>query len=552
MMETIITPRIQQLEQRLANQIAAGEVIERPASVVKELLENSIDAGAHSIDIDISGGGKELIRIRDDGFGIHADDLTLAVARHATSKIKTFDDLSRMMSLGFRGEALASISSVSRFSIRSCTADVAQAWQVQVEGRDMKTIVTPCSHPQGTTVEVRDLFFNTPARRKFLRSDSTEFSYIEEVVRRIALSHFEVRLHLKHHDRTILHLPAVIDPDLRSQRVLKVFGKTFIDHALMIDFHWNGLRLWGWISPTEITRSQADRQYFYVNGRMVRDRLINHALREAYDDHLYPGRQPMYLLYLELDPVSVDVNVHPTKHEVRFHEGRLIHDFIVRCLREAFSQTPSTSLPELQHSVSHSIENENTESTSTLAELIIDHPSRVIHQYHGRYLVFEVEGGLQVLDSLLAKQTLLKQQLFLISQAPHLYRRPLLIPLTIRTQSGHSFEALQQICEHLKAYGFEFSCLSAHSIVLREAPGALREINYIALFETLFESREFGDKILNSSGVDLRFCDWMAKIAYPHANPDLSQKEMLSLVDAVETALSSKDKSRITQWVPVA
>lgn len=282
-------PRIQLLSPRLANQIAAGEVVERPASVAKELLENSLDAGSRRIDVEVEQGGIKLLRVRDDGRGIPADDLPLALARHATSKIRELEDLERVMSLGFRGEALASISSVARLTMTSRTADAGEAWQVETEGRDMQPRVQPAAHPVGTSVEVRDLFFNTPARRKFLRAEKTEFDHLQEVIKRLALARF-------------------------------------------------GLHLWGWVGLPTFSRSQPDLQYFYVNGRMVRDKLVAHAVRQAYRDVLYNGRHPTFVLFFEVDPAVVDVNVHPTKHEVRFRDSRMVHDFLYGTLHRALGE----------------------------------------------------------------------------------------------------------------------------------------------------------------------------------------------------------------------
>ncbi|MBA1275538.1 DNA mismatch repair endonuclease MutL [Stutzerimonas azotifigens] len=328
-------PRIQLLNPRLANQIAAGEVVERPASVIKELLENSLDSGARRIEMDVEQGGIKLLRVRDNGSGIPADDLPLALARHATSKIRDLEDLERVMSLGFRGEALASISSVSRLTLTSRTADAEQAWQVETEGRDMDARVQPAAHPVGTSVEVRDLFFNTPARRKFLRTEKTEFDHLQEVIKRLALARFDVAFHLRHNGKGILALHEAADDASRARRVGAVCGPAFLEQALPIEIERNGLRLWGWVGLPTFSRSQADLQYFYVNGRMVRDKLVAHAVRQAYRDVLFNGRHPTFVLFLDVDPAVVDVNVHPTKHEVRFRDSRMVHDFLYGTLHRA-------------------------------------------------------------------------------------------------------------------------------------------------------------------------------------------------------------------------
>ena len=324
--------QIKQLSPRLANQIAAGEVVERPSSVVKELIENSLDAGASRIDIDIEAGGIKLMRVRDNGTGIEQEDMPLALSRHATSKIIELDDLEKVATLGFRGEALASISSVSRLTMLSNTETQGAGWKAQTEGRDMAVAVSPAPHPQGTTVEVRDLFFNTPARRKFLRTEKTEFGHLEEVVKRQALSRFDVGFNVRHNGKAIHSLKPCNTQLEQERRVAAVCGPAFMQNALHIDTEALGLRLWGWVALPTFSRSQADLQYFFVNGRVVRDKLVTHAVRQAYSDVLFHGRHPAFVLYLELDPSVVDVNVHPTKYEVRFRDGRSVHDFLFRNL----------------------------------------------------------------------------------------------------------------------------------------------------------------------------------------------------------------------------
>lgn len=330
--------RILTLSPRLANQIAAGEVVERPASVVKELVENSLDAGASRIDVEIEQGGVKLMRIRDNGSGILRDDLAMALNRHATSKIHNLDELEAVASLGFRGEALASIASVSRLMLTSKPADQAEAWQVNTHGQDMNTEILPAAHTDGTTVEVRDLFFNTPARRKFMRTEKTEYNHLEEVVKRQALARFDVGFSLRHNNRTIHSLRPAKSQAEQERRVAQLLSPDFMNNALVIDAEAAGLRLTGWVGLPTFSRSMADMQYFFVNGRVVRDKVISHAVKQAYRDVLYHGRQPCFVLYLQLDPGGVDVNVHPTKHEVRFRDQRLVHDFLFRQLHRALAQ----------------------------------------------------------------------------------------------------------------------------------------------------------------------------------------------------------------------
>ncbi|KAB7895094.1 DNA mismatch repair endonuclease MutL [Rouxiella sp. S1S-2] len=332
------------LPPQLANQIAAGEVVERPASVVKELVENSLDAGATRIDIDIDRGGAKLIRIRDNGCGIGKDELALALARHATSKISSLDDLEAILSLGFRGEALASISSVSRLMLTSRTATQDEAWQAYAEGRDMAVTVKPAAHPQGSTVEVLDLFYNTPARRKFMRTEKTEFTHIDEVVRRIALARFDVAINLSHNGKLMRQYRAVKDPAQNSRRLASICSATFVEHALEVEWRHGDLAIRGWVADPAGSRSLTDMQYCYVNNRMMKDRLINHAIRQAYQDQLKDDQQPAYVLYLDVDPHQVDVNVHPAKHEVRFHQSRLVHDFIYQAIVTVLQQAGSPRL----------------------------------------------------------------------------------------------------------------------------------------------------------------------------------------------------------------
>lgn len=329
---------IQLLSPRLANQIAAGEVVERPASVVKELLENALDAGASKLTIEIEEGGVKLIRIQDDGHGIEKDDLPLALSRHATSKILDLQDLEGVATLGFRGEALASVSSVSRLSLSSGTESQPHSWQVTASGRDMETTLTPCAHPTGTTVEVRDLFFNTPARRKFLKTTKTEFSHLEDVVKRIALAHFETQIQLIHNQKTIYQLQPCDTQLSQEQRLATLLHKDFAQQSLHLNVESSGIKLTGWVGLPTYNRSQADFQHFFVNGRPVKDRVVNHAVKQAYRDVLFHGRHPAFVLYLELDPKQVDVNVHPTKNEVRFRESRLVHDFLFHHLHRVIGE----------------------------------------------------------------------------------------------------------------------------------------------------------------------------------------------------------------------
>ncbi|RDX38158.1 DNA mismatch repair endonuclease MutL [Kangiella sp. HD9-110m-PIT-SAG07] len=342
---------IKKLSPLLANQIAAGEVVERPSSVVKELLENAIDAGATRIQLDIERGGTRLIRITDDGHGIEREQLELALARHATSKIESTEDLKAIHTLGFRGEALASISSVARLTLSSkarsiessqkvpsakdqSTEEASPGWSAIAQGHDMAVEIQPRPMPVGTIVEVRDLFFNTPARQKFLRAERTEYVHIEETMKRVALASPHVALTLKHNGKVTKRIPAAKSAEQQKQRIGAIVSNSFLKQALHLDSSIDSLRIWGWLSSPEHHQNSNLSQYVFVNGRAVRDRTLNHAIRQAYQELLPTGRVPAYVLYLELDAESVDVNVHPTKHEVRFSDARQVHDFISRAVAE--------------------------------------------------------------------------------------------------------------------------------------------------------------------------------------------------------------------------
>ena len=375
---------IEILPTQLANQIAAGEVVERPASVIKELVENSLDAGADQIHIEVEKGGTKKLRILDNGSGIAKGELALALSRHATSKIKNLRDLEAISSLGFRGEALASISSVSRLTLTSKPANQTTAWQASAAGRDMDVVVQPAAHPNGTSIEVNDLFFNTPARRKFLRTDKTEFAHIDEVVRRIALARFDVTFTLTHNGKLIRQYRAAKEQSQYVKRVAMVCGKAFIEHAVEVDCHHDNVHLWGWLAKPSFHRSQSDLCYSYVNGRMMRDKLINHAIRQSFSERLGVDNHPAFVLFLTLDYREVDVNVHPAKHEVRFHQARFIHDFIYSVCNGALKEVQNLDSLELETSSVNMAENSpvslTKQSAGTAAYEISAGPESGAHQ----------------------------------------------------------------------------------------------------------------------------------------------------------------------------
>ena len=402
---------IQLLSPQLANQIAAGEVVERPASVVKELLENSLDAGATKIEVDIEKGGHKRIRIKDNGSGIVKSELQLALSRHATSKITTLDDLEQILSLGFRGEALASISSVSRLTLTSRTESQGEAWQAYCEGREMAVNIQPAAHPVGTTIDVADLFYNTPARRKFLRTEKTEFQHIEEVIKRIALSYPKVSFVLKHNDKVAKRFIADKAGSLAT-RIGAVVGQKFIQNAVHISTEYEGLHIDAWLGNEAMLRSSNDCQFSFVNGRGMRDKLIMHAIRQAYESVWGVIEQPSFVVYLTVNPKDVDVNVHPAKHEVRFQQGRLVHDFICKTVSDALhamtdeqpltkidssqSSSPDFMLSNVEHDYIRPLQNQTPSNTRGFNETS-QHPSGAASQNEPPYGQFA--GGLKTVSA---------------------------------------------------------------------------------------------------------------------------------------------------------
>jgi len=523
MIETLDISRIQVLSTHLANQIAAGEVVERPASVVKELVENSLDAHASSIDIDIEQGGLRLIRVRDNGDGIYQQDLPLALQRHATSKITSVDDLHQVKSLGFRGEALPSIASIARVEMRSRLHNNSQAWQVVCDGTDQISATTPVAHPEGTSIEVRDLFFNTPGRRKFLKTEKTELMHIDNVVKRIALSHFDVELSLTHNRSTLYKFAVARNNEQQLKRIATICGNAFVEHATQLEFASAGLRLWGWIASPTFSRSQPDMQYFYVNGRPIKDKVVSHAVRQAYQDVLFHGRHPVYVLYLTIDPKLVDVNVHPTKHEVRFRDSRAVHDFIYRVLHDAIARSgpgqlqnetetqmlesvqPGNMSPGLgdisdafvmakpqysQQSIPFKVK-EQLESYSAIyrqpAELVSsdeapDMPPLgfAIAQLQGVYILAENRHGLVIVDMHAAHERITYERLKQSYDEQSLRSQPLLVPLSIAVSENET-KLVEQHQEIFSALGFVIEPLGKTTLVIRQVPSVLRDANVEAL-----------------------------------------------------------------------
>ncbi len=508
---------IQALPSRLVNQIAAGEVVERPASVAKELIENSIDAGATQIDIEVGQGGVKLLRVSDNGRGIGRDDLALALARHATSKLHSLEELERIDSMGFRGEALPSIASVSRLTIGSRLEGEDKAWLIHGETLE----VEPSAQPSGTTVEVRDLFYNTPARRKFLRTEKTEFSHLEQLARRMALARPDIGFSLTHNGRQIFALRPANDLERQLKRLATVFGKAFVEAAIPFTREAAGLRLHGWVARPTFSRSQADMQYFYVNRRLIRDKLVTHAVRQGYQDVLYHGRHPAYVLYLEIDPALVDVNVHPAKHEVRFRESRLVHDMVFRSLHHVLAEaragvesvaaeaapavnapppaafgappddTPTQRPMHLPVRESHARYNqafqqyaaplagaaspESVDAEAPPESASGDTPPLgfALAQLHGVYILARNAGGLVIVDMHAAHERITYEGFKRAWEADGIKSQPLLVPVSVAV-SPREADLAEAHAEVFDRLGMEIARLGEDTLVVRALPALLR------------------------------------------------------------------------------
>ncbi|UVW34570.1 DNA mismatch repair endonuclease MutL [SAR92 clade bacterium H455] len=580
------------LSPQLANQIAAGEVVERPASVLKELVENSLDAGAQSIEIDIEQGGVKLIRIRDDGGGIGHDDLALALSRHATSKIDDLEDLEAVATLGFRGEALASIASVSRLSLTSNSGG-SSAWNAISEGRDMQVEVTPASHPQGTSVEVRDLFFNTPARRKFLRTEKTEYNRIDDSIKKLALSRFDVAFNLRHNQRAQLSLRPAKTQLEQEKRVADICGTSFMEQALYVDNVRPGLRLWGWIGLPTFSRSQADLQHFFVNGRCIRDKVVSHAVRQAYQDVLYHGRHPAFVLFLEITPGDVDVNVHPTKHEVRFRESGSIHSFISSTLKKALAEdrpqdhlqanstgefaeggeqfpgmvnqpdpnwqaAPQTQ-PAMQFSSRTNFAGSSSGTMSGSAGSMQNYQSLystsginlpesanplgdqqdipplgyAIAQLKGIYILAENREGLIIVDMHAAHERITYERMKGAFDDQGLVSQPLLVPESLAV-SQREADAAEQHNEVFAKLGFVVERAAAESVIVREIPAILRGSEVEALLrDVLSDLLEHGNSERIRDHIN-EILSTMACHGSVRANRKLSIPEMNALLRDME------------------
>lgn len=512
--------RIRSLPTQLVNQIAAGEVVERPSSVVKELVENCFDAGASQISIEIEQGGARLIKIRDNGCGIVKEDLPLALSRHATSKIASLKDLEQVVSMGFRGEALPSISSVSRLTLISRISDADCAWKVVADGSEQDFDPQPDPHPPGTTIDVRDLFYNTPARRKFLKTEKTEYAHIETLIKRMALSRFDIGFMLSHNQKEMLNLKPAATETEQEQRIAGICGSSFIENSIKIDFAASGLQLTGWVGLPTFSRSQQDMQFFYVNGRLVRDKLVSHAVKQAYQDVLFHGRHPVFVLYLTLDPSLVDVNAHPAKLEVRFREGRLVHDFLFSALHRSLadlrpghgviqqsatesppqtqavqnvgwlndSATPQ-SKPDFDNKLAYSPRPPQQASLPLHVEEAIQayaslYPKpepvekappeakplgHAIAHLHNIYILSETATGIILVDAHAAHERVTYERLKQQYQNGAVPSQPLLLPIKIKVSAAEA-DLAEQEQEFFTSLGFELNRAGPETIVLRSIP----------------------------------------------------------------------------------
>ena len=532
-------PSIHQLPPLIANQIAAGEVVERPASAIKELLENSLDAKATNIDIDIEQGGIALMRVRDNGFGIRRNELLLALNRHSTNKIRNLDDLEHINSLGFRGEALASIASISRLTLSSRFHNEEMGYCIRLDGQEKTTYPDPIAHPIGTTIEIRDLFYNTPARRKFLRTEKTEFGHLHETVKRLALSCFDVSFKLTHNRKTLIAFKTASTEEEQLQRVAMLCGPEMIEHVLSVKEDSGDIQLSGWITQPTYSRSQPDMQYFFVNGRIIRDKLINHAIRQAYEDVLYSGRHPSYVLYLHIEPSEVDVNIHPTKSEVRFVQSGLVHSFLVTTLQNSLAQTsPNNVGPPLEPTAHRSITSRLTGKLATTGPQKSQSPPQIerpsaqairettqvyqalqvpllaedslpdvptntadssipplgyaLAQLQGVYILAENAEGLVLVDMHAAHERITYEQMKSLYQADNINAQILLVPVSVAV-SEHETEIAEQHTELFKKLGFEINRSGPETLIVRQVPTLLADTNIPMLIrDVLADLSRFG------------------------------------------------------------
>ena len=536
---------IRVLPQLLISQIAAGEVVERPASVLKELLENAVDAGAQAITVNLEGGGTKRVQVEDDGAGIAREQLPLALARHATSKIASLEDLEAVVTMGFRGEALASIASVSRLSITSRTRDAAHAAEISAEGAQLSE-VRPAARAQGTTVAVSDLYFNTPARRKFLRTEQTEFGHCDEVFRRIALARSGIAFMLKHNGR-VSH---VVRAQAGPERAAALLGDGFFANSLQVETQVGTLRLFGRAGTPQAAGERTDGQYFFVNGRYVRDRLLSHAVREAYSQTLHGERQPAYVLFLEIDPRAVDVNVHPAKTEVRFRDSRAVHQFVYHAVQRALS--PSAATAPVSYAAFGSGTDRPIQAAFGLAQPVAAYESFMraaaaplpsaekapplgyaLGQLHGVYILAQNEAGLVLVDMHAAHERIVMEKLKANLDAGAVQRQSLLVPALFPAEALDIATA-EENREAIERLGLELSVSGPNELAVRAAPAPLAGGDIVGLARSVIrEIREYGaSQALSSRQNEL--LGTMACHAAVRANRALSPTEMNALLREME------------------
>jgi len=554
---------IQQLPGHLVNQIAAGEVVERPSSVVKELVENSLDAGARSISIDIIAGGAKLIRVRDDGAGIPKDEIGLALSRHATSKISSLEDLEEVASLGFRGEALPSVASVARLGLTTCTGGA--AWTVEADNGVIGE-PAPAAHPIGTTVEVHDLFYNTPARKKFLRTERTEFNHIDKWIRRLALARPDVAFAVSHNRRAVLNLKVANEADEILDRIGKLCGDAFASQTLFIDRESDDIALSGWIGLPTFNRSQADLQYWFVNGRSITDKTLSHAVRHAYRDVLFHGRYPAYVLFLSMNPATVDANAHPAKHEVRFRNGRQVHGIVSQAIEFALRDTrpgghdvapPPTKIigSKIYQQSAMSLSPGGQVSTSSVAEAMAGYQTLAtiemtertmpageevpplgfaIAQLAGIYVLAENADGLVVVDMHAAHERIVYEKLKTAFDAKSIVSQPLLVPATIAVSESEADRA-EEADEIFAQLGLLIDRGGPTSLLIRQIPALLKQADAEALIrDVLSDLQESG----SSNRIEDSCNDILATMACHHsvrANRKLTHPEMNALLREMES-----------------
>jgi DNA mismatch repair protein MutL len=545
---------IRVLDNHLIDQIAAGEVIERPASIVKELVENSLDAGAQSVEVEIEAGGVRLTRVRDDGSGIPQDELKLALSRHATSKIATADDLGAITTLGFRGEALPSIASVSRFEITSRHVDGERASRVSVDGGTIGELA-PAAHPTGTTIEVRDLFYNLPARRKFLRSEVTEQGHIVRLLERLALSRDDVAFRLRSGSRTLLDAPSLSAAGGATLRLSRIVGREFVERSIELEHSAGPVRICGWIGTPSAARATSDLQYWFVNGRAVRDRLLMNAVRLGFRDVLYSGRQPAYVLYLDIDPALVDVNAHPQKLEVRFRDSRQIHDFVFRAVERQLAGTrPGVSAvppayagngtytqnmplhvgePASAHgvwAVAEMLRGSNPDS-SPLADDGAPPLGEALAQIHGVYILAQNGQGLILVDMHAAHERVLYEKL----KAQHgtTATQLLLAPVTVELKVDE-LDVLMNQREEWRCAGFDVERLAPETLIVRSVPAMLPREDIAALVRDVIGDTAAGGATHHLDGATDRLLGTIACRSAIHAHRRLTLPEMNALLRQME------------------